>query len=44
MTTTEERMESRENLPMENENRQSEKKARPGLKLLLIAGICVAFN
>ena len=43
MSTTEEKMEVRENLPMENENRQSEKKARPGLKLLLIAGICIAF-
>ena len=45
MSTTEERMESRENLPMENENdnHQMAKKARPGLKLLLITGICIAF-
>jgi inner membrane protein len=38
--TTEENI--REDLPTENK-RQSNKKARPGLKLLLIAGICVAF-
>ena len=40
--TTEENNEVREDLPMENK-RQSNKKARPGLKLLLIAGICVVF-
>ena len=38
--TTEENI--REDLPTENK-RQSNKKARPGLKLLLIAGMCVAF-
>lgn len=41
--TTEENKENRENLPVETENRQIAKKARPGLKLLLIAGMCVAF-
>ena len=41
--TTERNMEDKENLPVENENRQLAKKARPGLKLLLIAGMCVAF-
>ena len=40
--TTEENIEVREDLPTENQ-RQSNKKARPGLKLLLIAGMCVAF-
>ena len=40
--TTEENIEVREDLPKENK-RQSNKKARPGLKLLLIAGMCVAF-
>ena len=45
--TTEENMEvlgtqNAETQNMENK-RQNEKKARPGLKLLLIAGICVAF-
>ena len=43
MTTTEENKEARENLTVETENRQTTKKARPGLKLLLIAGMCVAF-
>ena len=43
MTTTEEDKEARENLAVETENRQTAKKARPGLKLLLIAGMCVAF-
>ena len=43
MTTTEENKEVRENLTVEAENRQTAKKARPGLKLLLIAGMCVAF-
>ncbi len=41
--TTERNMEDKENLPGENENRQRAKKALPGLKLLLIAGMCVAF-
>ena len=41
--TTEENKEARENLTVETENRQTAKKARPGLKLLLIAGMCVAF-
>ena len=41
--TTERNMEDKGNLPVENENRQFAKKARPGLKLLLIAGMCVAF-
>ena len=41
--TTEENKKIRENLTMETENRQTAKKARPGLKLLLIAGMCVAF-
>jgi len=45
--TTEENMEVKETLSKEtsnNENkRQNEKKARPGLKLLLIAGMCVVF-
>ncbi len=36
-------MESRGNLPMETGNRQPAKKARPSMKLLLIAGMCVAF-
>ena len=40
--TTEENNEVREDLPMENK-KQNNKKARPGLKLLLIAGICVVF-
>ena len=40
--TTEESIEVREDLPTENK-RQSIKKARPGLKLLLIVGMCVAF-
>lgn len=40
--TTEEKMEVRDNLNTENK-RQNEKKARPGMKLLLIAGMCVAF-
>ena len=40
--TTEENNEVREDLPMENK-RQNNKKARPGMKLLLIAGICVVF-
>ena len=40
--TTEENNEVREDLPKENK-RQSNKKAHPGLKLLLIAGMCVAF-
>ena len=40
--TTEENIEVREDLPTENK-RQSNKKARPGLKLLLIAGMCVVF-
>lgn len=40
--TTEENIEVREDLPTENK-RQSIKKARPGLKLLLIVGMCVAF-
>ena len=39
---TEENIEVREDLPTENK-RQSNKKARPGMKLLLIAGMCVAF-
>ena len=41
--TTKRNMEDKGNLPVENENRQFAKKARPGLKLLLIAGMCVAF-
>ena len=41
--TTERNIEDKENLPVETENRQTAKKARPGLKLLLIAGMCVAF-
>ena len=45
--TTEENMEVLEDQNMEtpsNENKKhNEKKARPGLKLLLIAGMCVAF-
>ena len=40
--TTEENIEVREDLQNENK-RQNSKKARPGLKLLLIAGMCVAF-
>jgi inner membrane protein len=40
--TTEENNEVREDLPTENK-RQSNKKARPGLKLLLIAGMCAVF-
>ena len=40
--TTEENIEVREDLQNENK-KQSNKKARPGLKLLLIAGICVVF-
>lgn len=46
MTTTEERIEVEEPMPTENQqhndNRQ-ERKSRPGLKLLLIAGMCTAF-
>ena len=45
--TTEENMEvlgTQNEEPKSKENkRQNEKKARPGLKLLLIAGMCVAF-
>ena len=45
--TTEENMEVKETLSKETSNienkKQNEKKARPGLKLLLIAGMCVAF-
>ena len=40
--TTEENNEVREDLPKENK-RQSNKKSRPGLKLLLIAGMCTVF-
>ena len=40
--TTEENIEVREDQSTENK-KQSNKKARPGLKLLLIAGMCVAF-
>ena len=40
--TTENNIEVREDLPKETK-KQSNKKARPGLKLLLIAGICVTF-
>lgn len=41
--TTEENKEIREKLAVETENCQTAKKARPGLKLLLIVGMCVAF-
>ena len=45
--TTEENMEVlgiQDEEPKSKENKkQTEKKARPGLKLLLIAGMCVAF-
>ena len=41
--TTDRNLEAKGKLPVENENRQFAKKARPGLKLLLIAGMCVAF-
>ena len=43
MTTTEENKVTKEERPSENGKQQQEKKARPGLKLLLIAGMCVAF-
>ena len=43
MTTTEENKEIKDNPTVETENRQTAKKARPGLKLLLIVGMCVAF-
>ena len=45
--TTEENMEvlgaQKEETQNKENKRQNEKKARPGLKLLLIAGMCVAF-
>lgn len=46
MTTTEENrnvVKENTNIPDPENNKANEKKARPGLKLLLIAGICVAF-
>lgn len=50
MATTEENFEIKEDLQLETKEEkpkqgkpQSEKKARPGLKLLLIVGMCVAF-